>query len=721
MRILFVSPETHFNGGGGIATYSKFSHQALSSSGHEVFAFSWSFDDSNPTSMISESNFFDLRINGNEIWKMFPQGPFNQALSYYLLPYILEAIDTINPDIIESTDYLGPLFAYQNCRRNGSLKPTQNKPVVVYNHGFQREIYRANASIPTAWERVNTSLERTTLRWADMVFAPSNHAKSTVIRQCGNLPNIAVVPEPYYWGSPDRKVMKPDDSFAFLGRLSISKGLDHIVHFLNALNSFAPISGITLVGKKDYIPFKINDAEEYVLKKIASNLREKIHFTGRLSSDQINSLLRDPEEKGYSLNFSPPETFNFAFLEMLDFGWTPFGLAGTAVAEFYPDHLQKYLVPKDFDLGELSTIYKRLSHGSNFWREVRDHSAKLTDPAKFSQNYDQAVSHLIRPKQTVTAIVKQPARATDVTFLMATFNPNARIHETLESINSQTIKGAKVLIYSDGSNDQDSIDRLDKIASDQISVIKSPSNEGLCATRRKLINACKSPLSIFMDDDDTIDPKYLEKTLEIYNSNLFSANAVLTWRKNFGTNDHLVINHNIDDYEFFLWNDLRMTSLIETAALRSVNFRPSMRHGEADDWDFWLRFNELGYKAAMLPQALFHYRVTPGSMSWPWSSGQAALTAELLSQRILTGSKLSRIPDDLMLEVMTSRETFRMQAEGSGESIAVQSLNQQDQAAVLRGKFIRAAREKHPIAGRIISVMHRATSWLARKSIGGSL
>jgi hypothetical protein len=173
--------------------------------------------------------------------------------------------------------------------------------------------------------------------------------------------------------------------------------------------------------------------------------------------------------------------------------------------------------------------------------------------------------------------------------------------------------------------------------------------------------------------------------------------------------------------EFFLWNDLRMTSLIETATLRSVNFRPSMRHGEADDWDFWLRFNELGYKAAMLPQALFHYRVTPGSMSWPWSSGQAALTAELLSKRILSALKQNRVPDDLMLEIMTSRETFRMQAEGSGETVAMHSLSQQDQIAILRGKFIRAARERHPIAGRIISVMHRATSWLARKSIGGSL
>ncbi|KAB2707600.1 glycosyltransferase [Brucella intermedia] len=721
MRILFVSPETHFNGGGGIATYSKFSEQALSSSGHEVFSFSWSFDEGGPTRLASDAQFFELKINGNEIWKMFPQGPFNQALSYYLLPYILEVIDTINPDIIESTDYLGPLFAYQNCRRNGALKPTQVKPVVVYNHGFQREIYRANASIPTAWERVDTSIERTTLRWADMVFAPSNHAKSTVVRQCGNLPNIVVVPEPYYWGSPNRKVTKPDDRLAFLGRLSISKGLDHIVHFLNVLNSFAPVNGITLVGKKDYIPFKINDAEEYVLKKIAPNLRDKIQFTGRLDTEQINSILRDPEEKGYSLNFSPPETFNFAFLEMLDFGWTPFGLAGTAVAEFYPDHLQRYLVPRDFDLCELPYIYKYLSLGNNFWTEVRDHSKKVTDPATFALNYDRAVSHLVKPKQTISATVKQPARAHDVTFLMATFNPNARIHETLESINRQTVEGAKVLICSDGSNDHESLNRLDTIASDQVKVIKSLGNEGLCATRRKLISACDSPLSIFIDDDDIIDSVYLERTLSVYNNNTFSANAVLTWRKNFGTNNHLVINHNIDDYEFFLWNDLRMTSLIETATLKSVNFRPSMRHGEADDWDFWLRFNELGYKAAMLPQALFHYRVTPGSMSWPWSSGQAALTAELLSKRILTASKQNRVPDDLMLEIMTSRETFRMHAEGSGETVAMHSLSQQDQIAILRGKFIRAARERHPITGRIISVMHRATSWLARKSIGGSL
>ncbi len=721
MRILFVSPETHFNGGGGIATYSKFAHQALYSSGHEVFSFTWSFDDTEPSRLLNEGSVFEVRVNGKDLWAEFPQGPFNQALSYFLLPFVLEAIDAINPDIIESTDYLGPLFAYQNMKRNGALKTAHDKPVVIYNHGFQREIYRANASIPNAWERVNTAQERTTLQWADMVLAPSNHAKSTVIRQCGNMTNLVVVPEPYYWGSPDRNVTRPNDRVAFLGRLSISKGLDHIVHFLNVLNTFAPIGDITLVGKKDYIPFKINDAEEYVLKKVASNLRDKIQFTGKLSPEQVNGILRDPEPKGFSLNFSPPETFNFAFLEMLDFGWTPFGLAGTAVAEFYPDHLRKYLIPNDFDLATLPDIHKYLSSDNNFWAEVRQYSAEVTDPGRFATNYLNAVSHLIEPKKTISAVLKQPSRAADVTFLMATFNPDSRIQKTLDSIENQTSKGAQVLIYSDGSHDELSLERLDKLSSANITVLKSASNEGLCATRRKLINECRTALSVFIDDDDTIEPSYLEKTLETYNSNKFSANAILTWRKNFGSNDHLVINHNIDDYEFFLWNDLRMTSLIETSALRSVNFRPSMRHGEADDWDFWLRFNEMGYKAAMVPEALFNYRVTPGSMSWPWSSGQAALTAELLSQRILSMSKLGRIPDDLMLEIMTSRETFRLDAEGTGETIDVQSLSPQDQAAILRGKFIRAAREKHPLAGRIISVMHRATSWLARKSIGGSL
>jgi glycosyltransferase involved in cell wall biosynthesis len=721
MRILFVSSETHFNGGGGIATYSKFSHQALTSSGHDVFTLSWKFDDASPSRVSISDTFFEVTINGKELWSRFPQGPFNQAISYFLLPYIIEAIDLINPDVIESTDYLGPLFAYQNMRRNGMLKPSQIKPVVIYNHGFQREIYRANASIPTPWERVNTAIERITLKWADVVFAPSHHAKSTIIRQCGDLPNISVIPEPYYWGSPDRHVNKPDESIAFLGRLSISKGLDHIVHFLNVLNSHSNIGEITLVGKKDYIPFKIKDAEEYVLAKLAANLREKVRFTGKLSTEQINDLLRDPVSKGCSLNFSPPETFNFAFLEMLDFGWTPYALNGTAVAEFYPEHLKKYLIPKDFDLAGLPAIHKFIGDGNNFWADLRQHAAGLTDPATFARTYDQTVSPLIETKSRSLAMPKQAAQASDITFLMATFNPDARITETIDSIQKQTVKGAKILIYSDGSYDEQSLKRLSDISSDNVRVIKFPSNEGLCATRRKLINECDTRLSVFIDDDDSVDPAYVERTLDVYNSNTLSANAILTWRKNFGSNKHLVINHNIDDYEFFLWNDLRMTSLIETAVLRAVNFRPSMRHGEADDWDFWLRFNEMGYKTAMLPEALFNYRVTPGSMSWPWSSGQAALTAELLSQRILAASKLSRVPDDLILEIMTSREDYRLAADGTGDSRDLQMLDAQDQASVLRGRFIRAARKKHPLLGRFISVMHRGTSWLARKSIGGKI
>lgn len=187
--------------------------------------------------------------------------------------------------------------------------------------------------------------------------------------------------------------------------------------------------------------------------------------------------------------------------------------------------------------------------------------------------------------------------------------------------------------------------------------------------------------------------------------------------RNFGISNNLTINNNIDDYEFHLFNDTRITALVETKALEVVNFSPTTRYGEADDWDFWLRFIGMGFKTTMLPEPLFQYRTAVGSMSWPWSMGQAALTAELLSRRIVDAVKSGNAPEDLFLDIMTSRELLRLQAEERSEA----SWTNSNEAAVLRAEFISAARARHPLLGRFLSLTYRGSSWLARKSIGGSL
>lgn len=712
MNILLVTPEIPQHGGGGIATYTANMTRALCDAGHSVNIFSWRTVTNEPTQKLISRNSFHVDINAGELWAKFNAGPETIAASHFLLDYILEAVAIWEPDLIEGTDYLAPLYAYQLAKRNGAISAGLSKPVAIFNHGLQRDIYRCDANIPTEWARQNIYTERLTLKWADICLVPSNFAHATMLRQCGNVSAYAIIPEPYY--SVSKKKFSPGHQrFVSLGRTSISKGLDHSIHFLNVMDSIDPVETITFIGKVGHTPFKTTAADEYTIKRLSPALREKINITGHLSRDEVSKVLNTAASSGFSLNFSPQETFNYAFLELLDHGLLPYSKKSTAMEEFFPDHLRHLLIPHDFNLSQLSFIHESIKTNAEYGEEVRDYAGSKTNPSNFAQKYEEAVAPLLDKKPFISPTkVTSRATAEDVTFLMASFNPKGLITESINSVRAQSTKGASLIIVSDGSTDAQSLALLDEVSKvDGVRIIHSEANEGLCATRTKLISECGTNLAVFIDDDDIINYKYLEKTIEVYNQNTVNANAVLTWRRNFGINESLIINFNMEDYEFLLWNDFRMTSLIETSALRTVGFVPGMRNGEADDWDFWLRFREMGYLATILPEDLFRYRYHEGSMSWPWSKGQAELTAEIQSRSILTGLKLGRLPDDVVLELITSARLNEM----SDKSVA---LGQAEIAAIKRWGFIQAAKQKRPIIGRMSEILYKGGSWLARNSTG---
>lgn len=721
MKILLVTPEVPQRGGGGIATYSNNMVKALSDAGHTIYVFSWKIVADQSTNKIISGNSFHVDINAGELWAKFNSGPETIAASHFLLDYILEAISLWEPDILEGTDYLAPLYAYQLAKRNGALSPGFDKPVVVYNHGLQRDIYRCDANIPSEWARQNIYTERLTLKWADICLVPSNFARGTMQRQCGNVANAVIVPEPYIFASK-KTFDGTRQRYTSLGRTSISKGLDHNIHFLNVMNTIQPIESVTFIGKVGDVPFKIQKGDDYALKRLSPDLREKITITGHVSRDKVSELVSNTEG-GYSLNFSPQETFNYAFLEMLDWGLIPYSKMATAMEEFFPEHLKHLLIPRDFDLSKLRSIHEAVISNSEYGEEIRDFAEDKTKLTVFAKNYEEVVSPLIGKTSGTTSIkTTSHASAEDVTFLMASFNPKGLISDSINSVRAQSAKGASLIIVSDGSTNADSLNILDEMSKlDGVKIVHSEANEGLCATRNKLISSCETDLAVFVDDDDLINYKYLEKTLETYNSNVINANAVLTWRRNFGINNSLVINFNMEDYEFLLWNDFRMTSLIETSALRNVGFVASMRNGEADDWDFWLRFREMGYLATILPEDLFRYRYHEGSMSWPWSKGQAELTAELQSRSIVAGLKSGSLPDDVILELITSARLNEMSAVESTLITDDITMSAAETNAIKRWNFIQQAKHKRPVIGKISELMYKSGSWLARKSTGQSV
>jgi glycosyltransferase involved in cell wall biosynthesis len=672
----------------------------------------WTYSDSE--SHIDDSEIDGTRVIGvrsSVVTAAYSASPWNISISSYLLPKILQAISDFGPDLIETSDYLAPMFSYLAHRRAGLLKLAERVPVVTFNHGLIGEVYRANADLPNPWQRQDIAAERTSLRWSDACFVPSQVAMRKLARQVGNLSTTSLVREPYCWSVNPVQTGQFSNRYVHAGRVSFSKGIDHVVHFLNVVHSFTAIEQVLLIGHIEKTQFKISDGRDYVLRRLNPQIAGKVEFSGQVPPADIPELIAPGGVPGLSMNFSEQETFNYVFLEHLERGMRPFTIDRSAMAEFYPDHLRDLLLPHDFDLTILPNVHKRfISDGASIVEEIREHAMAQTAPSTFAARYEELSEQILKPNKSSVGIHSRAKtyEGSDVTVLMATYNPKKYIRDSVGSVLRQTVLPREILIIDDGSDAPASLALLAEMAARPlVRVVKSTANEGLCSTRRKLIRQAPTPLSIFLDDDDKIEKNYIERTLFAFNANELGADAVITWRKDFGQSKETHIDFNLEDHEHYLSNELRMTCLIRTEVLRAVNFVPSMRNGEADDWDFWIRFKHAGYKAVLVPEPLFRYRFYEGSMSWPWSSGQAAVTADLRAGRLSEAVANDQVAADVFLELFGLQHVS--QPDPREHSFAKWSAE--------RGMYIHQARRRRPIVGGILAMLFKASSSLAKRLV----
>ena len=433
----------------------------------------------------TESDIDDSEIDGTRVISVRPSvvtaaysaAPWNISISSYLLPHVLQAISDFGPDLIETSDYLAPMFSYLSHRRAGLLKPAQRVPVVTFNHGLIGEVFRANASLPSHWARQDLAAERTSLRWSDACFVPSQAAMRKLTRQVGNLNTTALIREPYCWSADPGQTGQISNRYVHAGRVSFSKGIDHVVHFLNVVHSFAEIERVLLIGPIESTPFKISDGRDYVLRRLNQQIANKVEFSGRVPPGEIPELVAPGGVPGLSMNFSEQETFNYVFLEQLERGMRPFTIDRSAMAEFYPEHLRDLLLPHDFDLTNLPNVHERLvSDGASIVEEIRDHAMALTEPSTFAARYEELAEQMLRPNKSSVRIHSRAKayEGSDVTVLMATYNPKACIKDAVGSVLGQTALPREILIIDDGSEDPASVALIAEVAAHPlVRVVKS--------------------------------------------------------------------------------------------------------------------------------------------------------------------------------------------------------------------------------------------------------
>ena len=199
-----------------------------------------------------------------------------------------------------------------------------------------------------------------------------------------------------------------------------------------------------------------------------------------------------------------------------------------------------------------------------------------------------------------------------VSIIMPCYNQGKYVREAIESVLHQTYKNIEIVCVNDASldNSNDIIQNiLSELNPDNFIYINHKENKGVITTRNEAIEIATGEYILPLDADDTIEPTYVEKAVNILDENP-DVGIVYCWVNNFWKDSKSQISKWED---FDISKELFLNSIVNTSMYRKSDFllvggyKSYMNKGW-EDWDLWLSIIEKGFKAHLIKEVLFNYR-----------------------------------------------------------------------------------------------------------------
>jgi len=208
-----------------------------------------------------------------------------------------------------------------------------------------------------------------------------------------------------------------------------------------------------------------------------------------------------------------------------------------------------------------------------------------------------------------------------ISVLMPCFNQGAFIGEAIQSVLDQTLAEAEIIVVDDGSTDADTIARLRDLRTPRTTVLRTE-NRGLPAARNFAAQQAAGALFCALDADDRLAPAWFERAAGVLDAQP-ELSFVSHWLQTFGDESWTWTPTSCELPALLARNSVNGAALVRREAFAAVGgYDESMREG-CEDWDFWLRLVERGFRGAIVPEVMFHYRRTPSSMSRTMTAGDA--------------------------------------------------------------------------------------------------
>ena len=186
----------------------------------------------------------------------------------------------------------------------------------------------------------------------------------------------------------------------------------------------------------------------------------------------------------------------------------------------------------------------------------------------------------------------------------------------VSSVVMQTFTDWEIVIVDDGSPDDTAqvAERLKERLPDRCIRIVRQENAGLSAARNAGIRASRGRYVVPLDADDAIDPKFLERTVSVLESDA-SVAVVGTDGVTFGAREEPLHARPLASLDSIRHgNSLNYCSPYRREVWEALGgYNPNMVLGY-EDWDFWIGAKARGFGFAHVAEPLFFYRAKAESM-----------------------------------------------------------------------------------------------------------
>jgi GT2 family glycosyltransferase len=245
---------------------------------------------------------------------------------------------------------------------------------------------------------------------------------------------------------------------------------------------------------------------------------------------------------------------------------------------------------------ECDELYVSLEQAAELPRRQATHKAKTTE------------------EQSRTA--HRRLRAVDLSVILTCFNDGAYLAEAVTSALATCAGRHELIVVDDGSNDEHTLDELERLRASGIQVIVRPHPSGGPGVPRNAgIEASQGRYLLTLDADDRLHPSWAQLGIAALNADS-RLGVVYGDAMYFGAwKGRWSMGH------FDLARLLERNFIAACAVMRREVWEESGGYDARisaimwEDWDLWLSAAERGWAFRYLPEVLFDYRIRRNSMA----------------------------------------------------------------------------------------------------------